>query len=601
MTPPKYIQNKFWLNKMKVIKIIIVFIFLYLVVSAQDLPENIQNQINSLKSQAEKFEKNGQNPQAADYYVKAGNLCKQYRVDNQAIEMYQKALDNLKNSQNTGAKINLNTYIAFIYRNKKDYANAEKYFSEAYKYIEATADRQAEASMLYNIAEMQYNQKKIDEAIKNYDASLTIFLELDDWENIKLVAFKLAMAYKEKGDDDNYVKYYNLYTTFDKKIKDEIVRKKEQEALLQKQLARQKDLSLQVQQYKNKLIEDSLTRQQQINQEKTAQIQLQELQLQQKEEALKHQQELAKARQRVITVLTTGLILILIASVVIFFLLIENRKRRKQLEEKNKQIEEQKKLLQKQNDQITASIRYASRIQEAILPMKTQIASAFKDYFIFYRPRDVVSGDFYWYYENKNLKLIAAVDCTGHSVPGAFVSMIANTLLNEIIKAKQLFDLSKILNELNRQVVETLNKNQKGEEINDGMDMSILKFYKNSRKAEFAGANHRSLAIIDGEKRVLEGSIFSIGGYNGILDVKFDTIEIDLGKEACLYMFSDGYADQFNQEGKKFKTATLLKLLEENYNKKFSEQEKILSETFEKWKGENGKQIDDVLVIGLKE
>ncbi len=586
---------------MKAIKFIIVFIFLHLVVTAQQLPENIQNQIISLKNQAEKYEKNGLNAQAADYYVKAGNLCKQYKEDNQAIEMYLKALENLKNSQNTRAKINLNTYIAFIYRNRKDYANAEKYFSEAYKYIQTTADRQAEASMLYNIAEMQYNQNKVDEAIKNYDAALTIFLELDDWENIKLSAFKLAMSYKKKNDDDNYVKYYNLYTTFDKKIKDEIIRKKEQEALLQKQLAKQKDLSLQVQQFKNKLIEDSLTRQQQINKEKTAQIKLQELQLQQKEEALKHQQELAKARQRVITVLTIGLILILAASLIIFFLLIENRKRRKELEVKNKQIEEQKKLLQKRNQQISASIRYASRIQQAILPMKTQIASSFKEYFIFYRPRDVVSGDFYWFYENDVLKLIAAIDCTGHSVPGAFVSMIANTLLNEIIKARQLFDLSEILNELNRQVVETLNKNQETEEINDGMDMSIFKFYKNSRKAEFAGANHRSLVIIDGKSQLLEGSIFSIGGYEGITDVEFDTIEIDLGKEACLYLFSDGYADQFNPQGKKFKTGRLLELIEKNYKKKFSEQEKILSDTFDEWKGDEGRQIDDVLVIGLKE
>ena len=271
------------------------------------------------------------------------------------------------------------------------------------------------------------------------------------------------------------------------------------------------------------------------------------------------------------------------------------------MEVKNKQIEEQKKLLQKRNQQISASIRYASRIQQAILPMKTQIASSFKEYFIFYRPRDVVSGDFYWFYENDVLKLIAAIDCTGHSVPGAFVSMIANTLLNEIIKARQLFDLSEILNELNRQVVETLNKNQETEEINDGMDMSIFKFYKNSRKAEFAGANHRSLVIIDGKSQLLEGSIFSIGGYEGITDVEFDTIEIDLGKETCLYLFSDGYADQFNPQGKKFKTGRLLELIEKNYKKKFSEQEKILSETFDEWKGEEGRQIDDVLVIGLKE
>lgn len=579
--------------------LLITLLFVGVSLFSQTISPQQQNQIDLLVQKAENLKTEQKYSQAAEYYIKSGNLYKQVGLSQKAIEMFKSALEMLQTSQNINAKIQINTYIAYLYRNSGDYANAESYFKKAYELQKTSSDRKAAASALYNIAQMQFEQNKYQESVTSFDNALTIFLELNDWENAKQTSFKMAQVYQQMGNTEQYVKYYNLYTTFDKKIKDEIIRKKEQEAIIQTQIAKQKDMNLKLQVFKNKMIQDSLLATEQINKQKTAQIKLQELQLQQKQAELIHHEQLAKANRKAIIILAVGLGLIFLTSLVIFYLLLQNKKRRKEVETQNQLIEAQKAQLEKHNKQIQDSINYASRIQKAILPIQSQISASFDEHFIFYQPREVVSGDFYWYYENEDYKIISGIDCTGHSVPGAFVSMIANTLLNEIIKTRNVFNLDEVLNDLHKEVVSTLNKSSESEEISDGMDMTIFKFYKNERRAEFAAANQRAVLIVDEEVNILDGSIFSIGGYYGELDVEFESKKINLGKIAYVYMFSDGFSDQFNSEGKKFGSKNLIDIIVANYKLPLIEQQKLLINKFDEW-SKDTKQIDDVLVIGLK-
>lgn len=177
--------------------------------------------------------------------------------------------------------------------------------------------------------------------------------------------------------------------------------------------------------------------------------------------------------------------------------------------------------------------------------------------------------------------------------------MIANTLLNEIVKAKQIVELDQILNDLHNGVVETLNNTDSSEELSDGMDITMFRFDDNSRTAKFASANHTAIVFVDGEKKIIDGDYFSIGGHFENIEVKFKQQEINLGKKSQIYMFSDGFPDQFNNNKRRYMSRNFYKLLERVNQKSFKKQEKILAEEFDNWKG-NFRQIDDVIVIGLE-
>lgn len=266
----------------------------------------------------------------------------------------------------------------------------------------------------------------------------------------------------------------------------------------------------------------------------------------------------------------------------------------------NKVAERTRELAEKNQD-ITSSIEYAKRIQEAILPSRDLIFSKLKNTFILYRPKDIVSGDFYWFGEKDNYKIIASVDCTGHGVPGAFMSMIGHNLLNQIVSEKGNFDPGIILNELHKGVQAALKQGQNEVDTNDGMDISILAINTDTRDAMWAGA-FRNLVVIkeNGTLEKTEGNKYPIGGAHFDLHRTYLTHQLALDRNDMLYMFSDGYADQFGGEkGKKFMVKRFYDRLLMIYKLPVSEQHKELNQVFDQWKG-NYEQVDDVLVIGIK-
>jgi len=278
----------------------------------------------------------------------------------------------------------------------------------------------------------------------------------------------------------------------------------------------------------------------------------------------------------------------------------ELSKQRDTLAEKNTQLNEAYLEIEEQKKHIMYSIYYARRIQTAILPSFTLLDSKLKTYFIFYMPKDIVSGDFYWMAEAENKVMIAAVDCTGHGVPGAFMSIVGFNQLNNAVQVKGARKASDILDELNKGVISTLNENTGDSSIKDGMDMTLCVFDFAAQKVDFAGANNPIILIRDNKPVKYKGDRFPIGAFVDNKILSFTNNEINIEEGDMIYLFSDGYADQFGgPENKKFFVKRFEDLLLEIHNKPLEEQKELLKTTLFNWMGAND-QVDDVLVIGVK-
>ena len=281
------------------------------------------------------------------------------------------------------------------------------------------------------------------------------------------------------------------------------------------------------------------------------------------------------------------------------------------LEEKNRtimaqkeEIEQQRDLAETQRDQIsyqkkhiTDSIMYAKRIQTALLPA-LELFSDKIDHFVLYRPLDIVSGDFYWVSQKGNTHIIIAADCTGHGVPGAFMSMLGVTMLNEIVNGKGVIMPDQILNMLREEIVNSLKQSIDEDRVKDGMDMSISVIDYDQNKLWFAGANNPLCIVRNGALETYKGDKMpvSIHYKMGV----FTLNEIDLIKGDCIYMFSDGYGDQFGgPKQKKFMVKNLKELIVEFAPLPMIEQGEKLNQKFDAWKGDNS-QVDDVTVIGIR-
>jgi len=253
----------------------------------------------------------------------------------------------------------------------------------------------------------------------------------------------------------------------------------------------------------------------------------------------------------------------------------------------------------KQKQEITDSIQYAKRIQNAVLPPVDQIKKSFPEHFIFFKPRDIVSGDFYWMRQINNYAVIAAADCTGHGVPGAFMSMLGISFLNEIIRRKDITQAHDVLTELRKYVKSSLRQTGKEGEAKDGMDISLCIIDLEKRIMQFSGAYNPLFLFRNGELLVTKADKMPIGIHIKEKD-NFTNHLIELQKDDVFYLFSDGYPDQFGGENnEKYKMKRFKNLLTEIHIKPMDAQKEILSETLTKWQGDI-EQIDDITIIGIR-
>jgi serine phosphatase RsbU (regulator of sigma subunit) len=269
------------------------------------------------------------------------------------------------------------------------------------------------------------------------------------------------------------------------------------------------------------------------------------------------------------------------------------------VEERTVQLAIKNEELAEKNKNITDSIRYAKRIQDGMLPREDEFKRNLSEYFILFKPKDIVSGDFYWIRKEGDEVFIAAVDCTGHGVPGAFLSIVANDLLDESFEAAREKTPAAILNELTKLAHKALHGKVDDIELRDGMDLSLCKIDLKNYKAEYAGA-YNSLYLIR-QNKLIEYNPDNISiGSEDHRDKLYTNHSFSLEKGDIIYLFSDGYADQFGgDKGKKFKYHQLQQLLVKNNNRSLDLQKHLLEQEFETWKG-GLEQVDDVLVIGIR-
>lgn len=275
-----------------------------------------------------------------------------------------------------------------------------------------------------------------------------------------------------------------------------------------------------------------------------------------------------------------------------------NRELEDKVQERTFEIQAQKEHIEKQNKEIKYSFDYAKKIQNTVLPSNDVFETLFGEHFIFFKPRDIVSGDFYWVSQTGQKIVLTAADCTGHGVPGSLMSMLGITMLHEIVNEKGVTNSDEILKQLRLSIARTLKQEGKIGEQKDGIDMALIIYDPLTKQLEFSGANNPIYIVRNGEMLEYKGNNMPVAYYEQMSD--FTRYTIDMKQGDRIYMFTDGFPDQFGgPQGKKFKYRPFKDLLLEVHDRPMEEQHRILSLIFEEWKGDLG-QIDDVLVIGLR-
>ena len=269
-----------------------------------------------------------------------------------------------------------------------------------------------------------------------------------------------------------------------------------------------------------------------------------------------------------------------------------------QLSKTKAELENKNKVLEFQKHELVLSLKYAHEIQKVLLPGEEFIKRYLPLSFFFYKPKDIVGGDFFWFHKiNEHNYIIGCADCTGHGIPGAFMTMLGNSFLNQIVVENKIYDLSQILFEMDRLVKTTLKQNRINQTIQDGMDMAVIKIDKQNKQLHFAGAKHKSVLFKKDQIHELKGNRFGIGGVG---EKTFTQTKIEYEEDDTLYLYTDGYVDQFGGENdKKFTTKQFYELLQAIHYEPILEQYKKIEFAINKWK-HGFEQTDDITVIGIK-
>ncbi|MBL7889240.1 MAG: SpoIIE family protein phosphatase [Bacteroidia bacterium] len=305
----------------------------------------------------------------------------------------------------------------------------------------------------------------------------------------------------------------------------------------------------------------------------------------------------ARSKTQKLIYVVIGIAILLLLSIYMF---LKTRSLKNKISLQHNKLEEKNIIIEEKNKDITDSIHYAKRIQEAMMPDQEQLAQILPNSFVFYKPKDIVSGDFYWMERFGKQTFVAAVDCTGHGVPGAFMSIVGSNLLNQAVNEHGITQPAAILNSIRKNLIKKLRKGNDDSTIKDGMDASLIAIHEEERTIEFAGAYNPLWLIRNGELMEIKADKTPIGINVYDQEKPFTNHKIDLQKGDMIYLFSDGFADQFGGEhGKKYKYKQLQNKLVSIHNLSLNGQQSELDSEFNSWKGEL-EQVDDVLIIGIR-
>ncbi|MFC2087008.1 tetratricopeptide repeat protein [Bacteroidota bacterium] len=561
----------------------------------------------------------------------------------EALEYYSKALELYQEMNNKfGTATTLNN-IGNVQFELNEYEKALEIYENSVSLKKEINYFEGIAISLYNIGNIYQMINEFEKAIDNFNKSIDLsrkyLLNEIEWKNYKA----LAEIYAKRDNCFNALKYHKQYSRLRfyisegekiSQISEDQIKYVVQERFSQNLLEKLNELQqanilkdMTINRYMDEIREQKLIArlQSQKDQQRIALLN-KEKEIQQKEIARKKLQRNA---------LILILVLVIAALLIILNYYRQKKKLNKMLKKRNNDIVEKNELLAKQkeeiesqrdlvvdqrdqikriNQELTDSIHYAKYIQSAVLPSSEVRNNLLGEHFIFFEPRDIVSGDFYWTTKVEERVILAVADCTGHGVPGAFMSMLGLSFLNEIVNKEYITHSGVILRRLRKEVISALQQTGKYGEQRDGMDIALCSFDFEKNELQFSGANNplllirkKSLEGIQGSKMMegeshklyeIKGDKMPIGFYDRM--DRFETFEIKLQKGDCLYMFSDGFADQFGgKQGKKYMYKRFKELLLSICELSMPDQRKKLHQEYIEWKEDN-QQIDDVLVIGVK-
>lgn len=580
-------------------------------------------------------EENDQSDGYANVLMNIGIIYENQEDKEKALEYYNKARRAFEaiSDQSVGLTTLLNN-IGNIYKSDKEYEEALEYYHKALSMQKKMGEKSKGTSESYlNIANVQEIQKNYSEAEKNYQKALSIQQSIEDQNGISnslqyLGAFYikqdryqkgidycnksydiakkigtleleikacncLSKGFEKIGNHREALKYFKLYV----ENTENLLSKENTRAITQKAMQYEFD-KIQYQDSLNRAAEEK------------------KKELLQTEKDLKKEAEIE--RQKTYTIMGgVGFIFMLGLAFVLFRGYQNKQKANEIITAQKEEVEEQNAIIEEKNTEILDSINYAKRIQNIILPSPKTLSDLLDDSFVLFQPKDIVSGDFYWLDYREDYIFFAVIDCTGHGVPGALVSFVGHNSLNRVLNEFNIVDPAKMLDKLNEIVEDTFSQTK--DSIKDGMDLALCRLNRKTNELVYAGANN-PLYLVRNEKNSqlslsenaklshtnkANYSLFEIkadkqpiGKYE--YRTNFHNHSMILAKDDCVYIFSDGFADQFGGEkGKKFMYKPFKRLLTDLAPMKMKKQEKKLFYSFDEWKGEV-EQIDDMCVMGVR-
>ena len=535
-----------------------------------------------------------------------------------ALYYYNKSLKIYEDLKNENGIASIFNNLGFMYKNIGELNKALDYYNKSLAIRENTNNKAGISLSLNNIGDVYYKQGFLAKALENYQRGLRIREELKDKVGIATSLIGMAQVNYDLGSiaasrafAERCLKLSQEFSNLKNILSISKLLIKIYEKLGDYKLAYQmQDLldateaQIMTENNKKATVTDNLRRTYQIKMAQDSVRMMEEKQLL----GTKIKQERTFAYS-----LYFGLAAILIFSIFIYNRLRVARNQKKiiqgqktEVEEKRKLADErlglahhQKQLIEEKQNEIVSSIEYAKRIQQAMITGEKYISDHFKlEHFILYKPKDIVSGDFYWAAHDKNKFYLATADCTGHGVPGALMSLLNILFLNTNILDKEIRTPSKILDKQRKDIISALNPTG-NENSRDGMDCVLCEFDVKNKTLSFGAANNPLWLIRDGELKIFKGDKMPVGKYEDE-PADFTTQNIALKKGDLIYTFTDGFTDQFGgAKNKKFKYSQLSSLLVNNKDLSMLEQKQLLIRTMETWRGDN-EQVDDILIIGVK-
>ena len=503
-------------------------------------------------------------------------------------------------------------------------------FGKAVRVYRTHKDRRGLADALLHEGKTMELMKQTAQAIVRFDEALSLAKKAKDQPLQRVLCGLLAEAYGDLGRYKQSMEAMARYTELDEKIRVGELRTKEEAMHRRTDKMREQQLEAQLlaeEMEERSVVAESqvlekekdlrstkrtLRESQRITRERQLEIenlrkadQIKELTLRKQEATIRFERYVRNS-----LIALAGLVLICLA--IVYWSYWQKQKanvlltrQKKEIQQQHDEIEQQSialreaiREIEEKTRNITSSIVYAQRIQQSILPDWKEIKHYFTDSFLLYRPRDIVSGDFFWFARRDGKAIIVAVDCTGHGVPGAFISMAGHTWLNHIVNERGITRADEILNHLHRELRQALR--QATSENRDGMDLALVVVDERARTLEFAGAKNPMVMIQNGELQIVKGDRHAVGGHQHEEERRFTRHVFDLAPRTHFYLFSDGFQDQFGgEDNQKFMAKRLHRLLHDHHHDPMAEQGTAIEQTLDGWM--NGhRQIDDILMMGFR-